>query len=74
VHCLACSDFAEVAETLIAVVALLALGAIAAHVAEATARVAGGLASGASVSALLAAEAVTPTSVRMRNPVVGRRL
>ena len=59
---------------LTAVVALLTLGAVAAHVAEATARVAGGLASGASVFALLAAEAVTPTSVRMRNHVVGRRL
>jgi hypothetical protein len=43
---------------LAAVVALLALGAVAAHVTKATARVAGGLASGgAAVSALLAPEA-----------------
>jgi hypothetical protein len=51
----------------------MALGAIAAHVAEATAGVAGGLASGASVSALLAAEAVTAATVPMRNHVFGRR-
>jgi hypothetical protein len=45
---------------LAAVVALLALGAVAAHVTKATARVAGGLASGgAAVSALLAPEAAT---------------
>jgi hypothetical protein len=35
--------------------------------AEAAAGVAGGLASAAAVSALLAAEAVTATTVRMRN-------
>jgi hypothetical protein len=45
---------------LAAVVALLALGAVASHVTKATARVAGGLASGgAAVSALLAPEAAT---------------
>jgi hypothetical protein len=44
------------------VVALLALGAVTAHVAEATARVAGGLAGTAAVSALALAVAATGTA------------
>jgi hypothetical protein len=54
--------FVCVSRRALTVVALLALGAVTAHVAEATARVAGGLAGTAAVSALALAVAATGTA------------